>query len=72
VQLLPIESFYEWKDSLEKTAELLLLVKTRTSLFDATIEAIKSIHPYETPEIAGTEFSAGLPEYFSWIASATR
>lgn len=72
VQIMPIESFYAWKGALAHEAEWLLLIKTKTILFDDAIRAIKARHPYETPEIVGTEFSTGLPEYFSWIDESTR
>ena len=72
VQLMPIESYYSWKGSVAHEGEWLLLIKTKTILFDEAIKAIKSRHPYETPEIVGTNFSAGLSEYFTWIDEATR
>ena len=71
VQLVPIESFYVWKGAQEQAGEILLLVKTRTDLFDSTIARIKALHPYETPEIAGLPFSIGFDGYFSWIDEAT-
>lgn len=72
IQLLPIESHYVWKGATTQEAEWLLLVKTKTSLFEDAIRAIKVRHPYETPEIVGTHFTAGLSEYFSWIDETTR
>jgi periplasmic divalent cation tolerance protein len=72
VQLVPIESFYTWKGSTANEAEILLLIKTRVGLFDRAISAIRKIHPYETPEIVGSPFTAGLADYFRWIDSATK
>jgi periplasmic divalent cation tolerance protein len=51
---------------------LLLLIKTKSALFGDAIEAIRSMHPYEIPEIVGSEFTAGISKYFAWIDSATR
>ena len=34
VQLLPIESFYVWEGKTQNEPETLLLIKTRTALFD--------------------------------------
>ena len=41
------------------------------SKFDSAIARIKTLHPYETPEIAGLPFSAGFAGYFAWMDAAT-
>jgi len=71
VQLLPIESFYRWEGKTQNEAELLLLIKTRTALFEETIARIKAVHPYTVPQIVGTEFLAGFKGYLNWIDHAT-
>lgn len=72
VQLLPIESFYRWEGKTQNEAELLLLIKTRTALFETAIARIKTVHPYTVPEIVGTQFVAGFPSYLDWIEEVTR
>lgn len=72
VQVFPVESFYTWKGETANEAELLLLVKTKSSHFEEAIRAIKAIHPYETPEIVGTNFVAGFEAYFGWIDEVTK
>ena len=71
VQLLPIESFYSWEGKVQNEAEFLLLIKTRTALFDTAIARIKAVHPYTVPEIVGWPFSAGHMPYFNWIDDTT-
>ena len=71
VQLLPIESFYVWEGKTQNEAELLLLIKTRTALFENAIARIKAVHPYSVPEIVGTEFLAGFKGYLDWIDQVT-
>jgi periplasmic divalent cation tolerance protein len=71
VQLLPIESFYRWEGKIQHEPEVLLLIKTRTALFEAAIARIKAAHPYSVPEITGLPFTAGLAGYFGWIDSVT-
>jgi periplasmic divalent cation tolerance protein len=71
VQLLPIESFYRWQGAVQTEAEVLLLVKTRTALFDAAIARIKAVHSYTVPEIVGWPFSAGHLPYLDWIDEVT-
>ncbi len=71
VQLLPIESFYVWEGKTQNEPEVLLLIKTRTALFDAVIARIKMVHPYSVPEIVGTPFLAGFKPYLDWIGDVT-
>ena len=71
VQLLPIESFYRWEGKVQNEAEVLLLIKTRTALFDAAMARIKAEHPYTVPEIVGWPFSAGHLPYRDWIDDST-
>lgn len=72
VQILPIQSYYTWKGETANEDELLLLIKTRTALFEEIIAEVKKIHPYETPEIVATDFIAGLSDYFEWISEVTK
>ena len=71
VQLLPIESFYFWQGKTQNEAEILLLIKTRTALFDAATARIKQIHSYSVPEIVAMPFTGGFQGYFDWIADVT-
>jgi periplasmic divalent cation tolerance protein len=71
VQLLPIESFYVWDGKTRNEAEVLLLVKTRTALFETAIARIKAVHSYTVPEIMATPFTAGFAGYFDWINDVT-
>ena len=71
VQLVPIESFYAWDGKTRNEAEVLLLVKTRESLFESAIARIKAVHSYSVPEIVAMPFTAGFGGYFQWIDGAT-
>jgi periplasmic divalent cation tolerance protein len=71
VQLLPIESFYVWDGKTQNENEVLLLVKTRSTLFETAIARIKAVHSYSVPQIVALPFAAGFQGYFDWIAEAT-
>jgi periplasmic divalent cation tolerance protein len=71
VQLMPIESFYRWEGKVQNEGEILLLIKTRTTLFDNAIARIKAAHPYTVPEIVGMPFTAGHQPYLDWIDEST-
>ena len=63
----PITSIYRWKGKVENAQEWLCLIKTREDLFDKVEAAIKSQHPYETPEIIAVPIVKGSKEYLNWI-----
>ena len=71
VQLLPIESFYAWQGKTQNEAEILLLVKTRSALFEPAIARIKQVHSYSVPEIVAMPFTAGFAGYLDWIDEVT-
>ena len=71
VQLLPIESFYVWQGKTQNEAEILLLIKTRTALFEAAIARIKAVHSYTVPEIVALPFTSGFSGYLDWIGEVT-
>jgi len=35
-------------------------------------EKLRSLHPYEVPEIIFVPVSKGLPEYLAWVADSCR
>lgn len=72
VQLQNITSHYEWKGEARKDSEILILIKTRSSLFSRLSDFIKANHPYETPEIIQLPITRGLSSYLNWIHEMTR
>jgi periplasmic divalent cation tolerance protein len=71
VQLLPIESFYVWEGAIQNEPERLLLIKTRTALFEKAIARIKEVHSYTVPEVVAMPFTAGFAGYLNWIGDVT-
>lgn len=71
VQLLPIESFYVWDDAVRNDAEVLLLMKTRRSCFDAIRAYLKDHHSYDTPELVCLDIVEGEQRYLDWIDANT-
>lgn len=52
VNILPqMVSIYEWKDTLSRENEAVMIVKTRAGRLEAALAALKDIHPYETPAL---------------------
>lgn len=70
--LLPrIESHYWWQGKLERSMEVLLLMKTRKPRLAALERLILARHPYDTPEIVALPLSAGTERYLAWIGAST-
>ncbi|WP_026606724.1 divalent-cation tolerance protein CutA [Methylocapsa acidiphila] len=72
VQILPINSFYEWEGAVQNALELLLLCKIKSADYFDVEAAIKAAHDYEIPEIIQIAIESGAGSYLSWIASVTR
>jgi periplasmic divalent cation tolerance protein len=69
----PVESVYRWEGAVQREQEILLIAKTRMSLVESMlVEAVKSLHPYEVPEIIALPIQAGSHNYLNWIDSVTR
>jgi periplasmic divalent cation tolerance protein len=65
-----IESIYRWKDKIETGNETLVFFKLSEDRQSAFQEKLRSLHPYEVPEITFVPVSNGLPEYLSWVADS--
>jgi periplasmic divalent cation tolerance protein len=69
----PINSLYTWKGEINDDEESLLIVKSRESLFaEGLVPAVRTIHPYEVPEIIALPIISGLDDYLDWIAESTQ
>ena len=72
--ILPgVESIYRWKEKIESGNETLAFFKVSEDRQLTFQEKLRSLHPYEVPEIIFVPVTTGLPEYLRWIAeSCTR
>jgi len=66
-----VRSIYRWQGKIEDQPEALLLLKTRSELFEALRKRVVELHPYEVPEIIALPLAAGHPPYLDWIDSCT-
>jgi len=67
-----VESIYRWQDKIENAAETLVFFKTTAARHGAFQDKLKSLHPYEVPEIICLRIADGLPEYLRWVSSGCR
>ena len=67
--ILPsVESIYRWKEKIESGNETLVLFKLSEDRQSAFQDKLRSLHPYDVPEIIFVPVTGGLPEYLQWIA----
>ncbi len=67
-----IKSVYWWKDNICKCNEDLLICKTVKKNFEEIVNRVKSVHPYEVPEIVYYEILDGEKNYLNWIKQYTQ
>lgn len=67
----PMESTYWWNGALECAEEVLLLLKTRDSLFGKLADRIRGLHSYECPCIVAYPIEQGAPSFLAWIDAET-
>ena len=67
-----ITSVYEWENDLCCDEECLMVMKTKTELFNEVEITIKELHSYDTPEIICIPINNGSSEYLSWVNEQTK
>ena len=64
VNIIPgLISIYEWEGKIEEDNEMLLKIKTKTSLINAVTDEVKKLHSYDTPEVIATPITGGNQKY---------
>jgi periplasmic divalent cation tolerance protein len=63
----PITSVYRWKGGLHNDAEWMVVFKTTATGYGRLLARMPGEHPYELPEILGSEVT-GAPGYLRWVA----
>jgi periplasmic divalent cation tolerance protein len=71
--ILPaVESIYRWKEKIETGDETLVFFKLPQERAAAFQEKLRSIHPYDVPEIIWLTIQNGLPDYLKWVEEMTQ
>ena len=63
-------SIFRWKDKVEDTREVVVLMKTRKQDWMALLSRLHDLHPYETPECVAVRIASGAPRYMAWLEEA--
>ena len=72
INIIPsVRSIYRWQGRVEDEQEVLMIVKTKKSLFERLQERVKELHSYAVPEIIGLPVIEGSKQYLEWLGQET-
>lgn len=66
-----MNSFYEWKGQIQDDREVILIAKTRRTLFAQLAARVKELHSYEVPCIVELPLQGGHAPFLEFIARQT-
>ena len=68
VNLIPqLTSIYSWENKIQKTKEVLLIIKTTREAYLTLETFLTKTHPYQCPEIIAVPIIQGLKGYLQWV-----
>jgi periplasmic divalent cation tolerance protein len=71
--LIPaVHSIYRWKEKIETAGEVMVYFKTIQDRQAAFEEKLRSLHPYEVPEMIFVKIDGGSPDYLRWVIDNCR
>ncbi len=73
VSIVPgVRSIYRWKDAVEDSEEVLMVIKSSRPLFTELQAEIARLHSYQTPEALALSIVDGSEPYLDWLAHELR
>jgi periplasmic divalent cation tolerance protein len=63
-----VESIYRWKEKIESGHETFVFFKVSEGRQSAFQDKLRSLHPYDVPEIIFVPVASGLQEYLQWVS----
>jgi periplasmic divalent cation tolerance protein len=66
-----LTSVYRWQGEIHEDSEVLLLIKTRSELFESLRARLVALHPYDVPEVIALDIAAGHAPYLDWLRTET-
>lgn len=63
----PVASIYRWQGTIERAAEVLVIMKTTAAAAPAASARIAGLHPYDVPEILMLPVLGGHDPYLDWV-----
>jgi periplasmic divalent cation tolerance protein len=73
VSIVPVvESIFVWKGKVQRSNELLLIIKTSRRRYKSLEKRVRAMHSYDVPEIIALPIVLGNPAYLEWLKSSMR
>ncbi|MBI4823946.1 MAG: divalent-cation tolerance protein CutA [Nitrospirae bacterium] len=66
-----VRSIYSWQGKIEDEPEVLMILKTRQSLFEPLLKRVKELHTYSVPEVIALPIVEGSEDYLKWLSEVT-
>lgn len=70
VNRVPIESTYRWEGEVVTDEEMLLLAKTSATRYDALVDRVEALHPYDVPCIERFDETDMLDAFGTWLTDS--
>jgi uncharacterized protein involved in tolerance to divalent cations len=67
-----VSSTFRWKGQISTEQEVLLIAKTKDTLFEKLKRRVLELHSYDVPEIVASPILAGFAKYLNWIEDETK
>ena len=65
-----IESHYRWQGKTERSAEVLMILKTSKARLRKLEKLVLAQHPYDTPEFVVWRLEQGTKRYLDWLGDS--
>jgi len=62
-------SIYRWKGEVTEEDEMVVILKTDASKWDALATRVREDHPYRVPELLALPVTRGLDAYLRWLGA---
>jgi Uncharacterized protein involved in tolerance to divalent cations len=72
VNAVDCRSVYRWDGEVHNDDETILIVKTAEGTYEAAVERIVALHPYDVPCIERFDSADTHPAFERWLADTTR
>ena len=67
-----IRSIYRWEGTVHDDPEVLIVIKTRSELFDKLEARVRELHSYDLPEVIALDIAKGSEPYLAWLSESTK
>jgi periplasmic divalent cation tolerance protein len=68
----PIASYYRWEGAVREDLERQVVIKTTKACVDALQARLKTLHPYEVPELIILHAAGAGEAYAAWLRAEVR